>query len=113
VINLIIPFLSFFLFSFYSFEQVRGVLRPYAFAFLKKYLEVYFMKASTGIILTMAGFVCGAVLGFVLSPVKDGIRIGTLSFDCNAGCNNGAGNTNNMYGRKGEKKLESEIESAE
>lgn len=71
------------------------------------------MKKSTGIILATAGFVCGAALGFILSPIKEGIYIGKLSFDCNMGCNNGAGNTSNRYGKKDEKKIESEAESNE
>ena len=72
------------------------------------------MKKSTGFILAIVGFLCGAAVGFILSPVKDGIHIGSLSFDCNMGCNNGTGNTSNKYGRKNDKKkIECEAESNE
>ena len=71
------------------------------------------MKASTGIILAISGFLCGAALGFILSPVKGGIKVGELSFDCTAFSNNGTSNTANRYGRKHEKKLESEADSDE
>jgi len=77
------------------------------------FLEVDFMKTSTGIILAVSGFVCGAVLGFILSPVKGGIKVGTLSFDCTAFSNNGTNNKTDRYGRKDEKKIESEAESDE
>ena len=62
------------------------------------------MKTSTGIILAMSGFVCGAAVGFILSPVKKGIRIGKLSFECTMGCNNGAGNVDHRYAKKDDKK---------
>ena len=72
------------------------------------------MKTSTGIILAMSGFVCGAAIGFILSPVKKGIRVGRLNFECTMGCNNGAGNVNNRYGKKDDKKkIESEIDKDE
>ena len=72
------------------------------------------MKKSTGFILAIVGFLCGAALGFILSPVKGGVHIGSLSFDCKMGCNNGAGNTINKYGRKKDKnKTECEAESDE
>ena len=72
------------------------------------------MKKSTGFILAMGGFLCGAALGFILSPIKKGVRIGSLSFDCNFGCNNGTGNINNKYGKKDDgNKMECEAESNE
>ncbi len=72
------------------------------------------MKTSTGIILAMSGFVCGAAVGFILSPVKKGIRIGKLSFECTMGCNNGAGNVNHRYAKKDDKKkIESETDKDE
>ena len=71
------------------------------------------MKVSTGIILAISGFVCGAFLGFIMSPVKSGIKVGTLSFDCTVFSNNGTNNKADRYGRKCEKKLESEVESDE
>ncbi len=58
------------------------------------------MSKSTSIILTLAGLFIGIAVGFMVSPVKKGIRIGRLRIDCNVGCNNGAGNTNTRYGRK-------------
>ena len=72
------------------------------------------MKTSTGIILAMSGFVCGAAVGFILSPVKKGIRIGKLSFECTMGCNNGAGNVDHRYAKKDDKKkIESETDKDE
>ena len=90
-----------------------GVVLSPAFCGDEIFLEVDFMKTSTGIILAVSGFVCGAVLGFILSPVKGGIKVGTLSFDCTAFSNNGTNNKTDRYGRKDEKKIESEAESDE
>ena len=52
------------------------------------------MDKLTGIILTVTGFLCGAIIGFILSPVKKGIRVGDLSVECNIGSNNGNGSDN-------------------
>lgn len=70
------------------------------------------MKTSIGIILAISGFVCGAILGFILSPVKKGIHIGRLNVDCNVLSNNGASNMNNRY-KNDKKKVESEVASGE
>lgn len=50
------------------------------------------MNKSTGILLALTGFFAGIILGFLLSPIKYGLKIGS---------NNG--NDNYIYGTNNDK----------